>query len=86
MKLAQKAGKFEHPASTHVWRHTFAISMENAGVDIKMVSRWLGHRSIAITEARYGHANRATHVASEQAYDEALERLRKQPRLRLVSA
>ena len=46
--------------------------MLNSGVDVKMVSRWLGHASIRVTEAHYGHANRATHVASEQAYDEAL--------------
>jgi integrase len=66
---------FAHPASTHTWRHTFAISMLNSGVDVKMVSRWLGHASIRVTEAHYGHANRATHVASEQAYDAALHRI-----------
>jgi integrase len=71
-KLAQRDKPFAHNASSHTWRHTFAISMLNAGVDVKMVSRWLGHSSIRVTEAHYGHANRATHVASEQAYDAAL--------------
>jgi integrase len=71
-KLAQVDRPFAHPASSHTWRHTFAISMLNAGVDVKMVSRWLGHASIRVTEAHYGHANRATHVASERAYDAAL--------------
>jgi integrase len=47
--------------------------MLNAGVDVKMVSRWLGHASIRVTESHYGHANRATHVASERAYDAALD-------------
>jgi integrase len=73
-KLAQQDKPFAHAASTHTWRHTFAISMLNSGVDVKMVSRWLGHASIRVTEAHYGHANVATHVASERAYDAALER------------
>ncbi len=71
-KLAQLDKPFAHHASSHTWRHTFAISMLNAGVEVKMVSRWLGHSSIKVTEAHYGHANRATHVASERAYDAAL--------------
>lgn len=71
-KLAQVDKPFAHPASSHTWRHTFAISMLNSGVPIKMVSRWLGHSSTRVTEAHYGHANAATHVASEQAYDAAL--------------
>jgi integrase len=53
---------------------TFAISHLNAGTDVKMVSRWLGHSSIIITEAHYGHANQQTHIASELAYDESLKR------------
>jgi integrase len=73
-KLAQADRAFAHHASSHTWRHTFAISMLNAGVDVKTVSRWLGHASIRVTEAHYGHANLATHVASEQAYDAALRR------------
>jgi integrase len=71
-KLAQQDRPFAHPASTHTWRHTFAIDMLNHGVEIKTVSRWLGHRSIRVTESHYGHANAATHVASELAYDAAL--------------
>jgi integrase len=71
-KLAQLDKPFAHPASSHTWRHTFSISMLNSGVDIKMVSRWLGHSSTRVTEAHYGHANAATHVASELAYDAAL--------------
>jgi len=39
-----------------------------------MVSRWLGHATVAITEKHYGHANRATHIASEAAYDESMRR------------
>jgi integrase len=72
LAAAQSERRFAHPASTHVWRHTFAIDMLNRGVDIKMVSRWLGHKRVETTEKYYGHANQATLVASEAAYHEAL--------------
>jgi integrase len=88
-RLAQSKKRFAHPASTHTWRHTFAIDMLNRGVEVKTVSRWLGHSSIRVTEAHYGHANAATHLASEQAYDEALAKKRPdrlRSKLRLVSA
>jgi integrase len=65
---------FEHHATPHTFRHTFAIAHLNAGTDIKIVSRWLGHQSVAITEKHYGHANRETHITSEAAYDESLKR------------
>jgi integrase len=74
LKLAQRAGKFDHSTSPHTFRHTFAISHLNAGVDIKVVSRWLGHRSITTTERHYSHAIRETHVTAERLYDESLKR------------
>jgi integrase len=88
---AQAKRVFAHHASPHTWRHTFAISMLNAGVDIKMVSRWLGHASIKVTESHYAHANAATHAASEQAYDVALgqhrfRQERMKAKLRVISA
>jgi len=70
--VAQAERRFSHPASPHTWRHTFAIDMLNRGVDIKTVSRWLGHKHVETTEKYYGHANRATNVASEMTYHEAL--------------
>ena len=63
--MAQEDKPFDHQASPHTWRHTFAISHLNNGTDVKMVSRWLGHSSIRIIEAHYGHANRSTHIAAE---------------------
>ena len=52
----------------------FAISHLNAGTDIKIVSRWLGHASVSVTEKHYGHANRSTLIALEDAYDESNRR------------
>ena len=72
--------KFEHKVSPHIWRHTFAISHLNAGADIKMVSRWCGHSNQKITEDHYGHANSATNMASDLAYDESLRKQEEQQR------
>jgi integrase len=71
LALAQDEQKFIHPATPHTFRHTFSIGHLNAGVDLRTVSRWLGHRSITTTEKHYSHAVRGTHVAAEAAYDES---------------
>ncbi len=65
---------FLHPVSPHTFRHTFSISHLNAGTDVKFVSRWLGHRSVTITEKHYAHAIRGTMLASEDAYDASMRR------------
>jgi site-specific recombinase XerD len=38
----------------HSLRHTCASRLVNAGIDLYVVCRWLGHSSIQITE-RYAH-------------------------------
>jgi len=50
-RLAAKAGtgKRVHP---HGLRHSYAVELRKAGVDIAVISRLLGHSSIAVT-ARY---------------------------------
>jgi len=39
--------------SSHDFRHTFAIELLTAGVDIRAVSKALGHSSVTITEKYY---------------------------------
>lgn len=81
--VAAKERPFLHPVSPHTFRHTFSISHLNAGTDIKFVSRWLGHRSVTITEKHYAHAVRGTMLASEDAYDASMlrqEAIRKRAR------
>jgi integrase len=65
---------FLHPVSPHTFRHTFSIAHLNAGTEIKFVSRWLGHKSVSITEKHYAHAVRGTMLASEDAYDASMKR------------
>jgi len=76
MHLAQKPndhGKyeqpFEHHASTHTLRHTFACLALAAGATLQQVKEWLGHRSIRTTEKHYGHANTYAQAMLDKAYD-----------------
>ena len=39
--------------SSHAFRHTFAIELLKSGVDVRSVSKALGHSSVAITERFY---------------------------------
>lgn len=41
--------------SLHTCRHTCATRLLQRGMDIYMVSKWLGHSSVVITEQRYAH-------------------------------
>jgi integrase/recombinase XerC len=45
--------------TSHMFRHTFAVELLKAGVDIRKVSRALGHSSVVITEKYYAKWNKA---------------------------
>jgi len=74
LDTVHEAEPFIHPVTPHTFRHTFSIRHLNAGVNIEIVSKWLGHASIAVTQKHYSHAIRATMIASETAFDASLER------------
>lgn len=38
-----------HPVTPHVWRHTAAVHLLEAGVDINVIRGWLGHASLDTT-------------------------------------
>jgi site-specific recombinase XerD len=40
-------------------RHTFSVELLKAGVDIRKVSKALGHSSVTITERHYAKWNKA---------------------------
>jgi len=54
--VARAAGL--RPIRLHGLRHTCATLLLEAGVDIAVVSRWLGHSSIAVTARTYAHVTR----------------------------
>lgn len=41
--------------SSHQFRHTFATDLLTKGVSIELVSKWLGHSSVRVTESFYSH-------------------------------
>ena len=43
------------PARLHDLRHSFATNLLNMGVPMRVVSRCLGHSSLAVTDAVYVH-------------------------------
>jgi integrase/recombinase XerD len=45
--------------SSHMFRHTFSVELLKAGVDIRKVSKALGHSSVTITERYYAKWNKA---------------------------
>ena len=45
--------------TSHMFRHTFSVELLKAGVDIRKVSRALGHSSVTITEKYYAKWNKA---------------------------
>ena len=60
--LAQKAGLARH-VTPHMFRHTAATALIEAGVDIRFVQRLLGHQNIATTQIYTHISDRALKAA-----------------------
>jgi len=41
--------------TSHRFRHTFATTLLTQGISVELVSRWLGHASVRVTEKHYSH-------------------------------
>src|ERR1022692_3084219 len=54
-RAGAKDKPFTHAFSPHCLRHTFAIQHINVGTDVKLISKWLGHESVAVTLEHYGN-------------------------------
>jgi len=67
-RLAAKAGvgKRVHP---HGLRHTYADELEKAGLPVSVISRALGHSSIAVTARYLGHLSNSEAVDAVAALD-----------------
>ena len=68
---AQKDKKFTHAFSPHCLRHTFAIQHINVGTDVKLISKWLGHESVAVTLQHYGNWIKETQKLAEDVSRDA---------------
>jgi integrase/recombinase XerD len=67
-RLARKAGvdKRVHP---HALRHTFAVGLEAAGTPVTVISKLLGHSSVAVTARYLDHLTNAQAVDALQAVE-----------------
>jgi site-specific recombinase XerD len=45
--------------TSHMLRHTFSVELLKGGVDVRKVSKALGHSSVTITERCYAKWNKA---------------------------
>jgi len=52
-------------------RHTFAIQHINVGTDVKLISKWLGHESVAVTLEHYGNWIKTTQMMAEDVSRDA---------------
>jgi integrase len=68
---AQKEKSFAHAFSPHCLRHTFAIQHINMGTDVKLISKWLGHESVAVTLQHYGNWIKETQKLAEDVSRDA---------------
>jgi integrase/recombinase XerD len=57
--------------SSHRFRHRFAVALLESGVDIRVVSRALGHKSLAVTERFYAAWSQKQQQKMEQAIAQA---------------
>lgn len=53
----------------HDLRHTYASVMAAAGRDVRLVSQWMGHSSISVTEKTYVHLFRIDHSSEMDAVE-----------------
>jgi len=53
LKRYGKIAGLKKPISPHVFRHTAAVWMAEAGVSMSEISQYLGHSNTAITERVY---------------------------------
>jgi integrase len=58
----------------HFLRHFYATSLLEAGEDLSLVSRSLGHASVATTASFYGHLRPAMLQRSAERMDEPMRR------------
>ena len=64
----------------HEARHTYASYLIAAGVDMKAISEYMGHTSVAFTYDRYGHLLPGSHAENAAKLDAYLARARSHSR------
>ena len=72
-KILEKSGIESH--RFHDMRHTFAVSMLDAGEDLKSLQENLGHATAAFTLSQYAHVSKKMRMESSQRMNSYFEKL-----------
>jgi integrase len=64
---AQAEIPFANHFSPHCLRHTFAIQHFNEGTPVQLVSKWLGHKNVAVTIKHYQTWIASSELIAEEA-------------------
>jgi len=72
-KILEKSGIEEH--RFHDMRHTFAVSMLDAGEDLKTLQENLGHATAAFTLSQYAHVSQKMRLQSSKRMNDYFQKL-----------
>lgn len=67
--------KTKHKVTPHCLRHTFAIQLITAGVEISIISKWMGHEKVSTTQEHYQNIIDSTKVEFERIARETVQRM-----------
>lgn len=74
MKAAVATSGIGKVATPHTLRHSWATHLLEAGVNLRLLQRWLGHSSLQTT-LRYAHLTRNIEAVAEEALERIMEPL-----------
>ena len=72
-KILEKSGM--EPHRFHDMRHTFAVSILDAGEDLKSLQENLGHSTAAFTRSQYAHVSQKMRMQSSKRMNDYLQKL-----------